>query len=281
MNDHVRGVIDRFPAVKVLYLTGLSNAIGTAEKLGITTLEDQSRFGLSLVLGGGEVRPMEIIHAYTAFAEDGVQHAQASILSVQDSKGNTLEEFKDEAKEVIDPQYIRMVNSILSNLDLRSGLFHASLPLTVFNGYDVALKTGTTNDYRDAWTIGYTPFLTVGVWAGNNNNNAMVRQGGSILAALPMWSNFMREFISDYQPEPFPTPDPIISPNPALNGQYVITIPNKTSPQVHNILYYLDKDDPKDLLIGNTTDPQFQNWEIPALTWAREHIPNFDSQYNK
>ncbi len=271
------------PSVKVLYLTGISQALAVAQKLGISTLTDPSRYGLSLVLGGGEVKPVELVHAYTAFAQDGIQHTRTNILRVQDSRGTVLEQFKDEAEQVIEPRYVRMINSILSDVELRSGLLSGSLPLTIFEGYQVALKTGTTNDYRDAWTIGYSPFITVGVWAGNSNNNAMVRQGGSILAALPMWSNFMREAIKNYQPEAFPTADPgIVADNPVLNGQHIIYLENGSStPQVHEILYYIQKNNPLDFSPPHTDDPQFMNWEIPTLQWARQHIPNFDQEYNK
>jgi penicillin-binding protein 1C len=268
------------PAVKVLYLTGLSYAIETAEKLGIR-LGEASQYGLSLVLGGGEVKPLELAHAYAALAQDGVQHQQTYILRIEDAKGRVLEEFKDSAEQVLEPQYVRQINAILSDNELRSGLFHSSLPLTIFDGYQVALKTGTTNDYRDAWTVGYSPFLTTLVWAGNNNNNAMVRQGGSILAALPMWSEFMREALKDYPPESFPAPYPVTTGNPVLDGQHITIPPNSTSPQVHNILYYISKNDPLDFSPPRANDPQFTNWEIPVLNWARQNIPNFDAQYNK
>src|SRR3989344_3653674 len=249
-------------AVKVLYLTGVSQALDTAQKLGITTLTDPSRYGLSLVLGGGEVRPIELVHAYSAFARDGVQHMQSNILRVEDAQGNTLETFKDEAEQVIDAQYARMINTILSDIELRSGLLSGSLPLTIFEGYQVALKTGTTNDYRDAWTIGYAPFLTVGVWAGNSNNQAMRRQGGSILAALPMWSEFMREAIQSYQPEPFTPAQPVfVENNPVLNGEA----------QEHTILYYIDKNDPKSFNPPKTSDSQLLNCDTPVRVWMSQH----------
>ncbi len=267
------------PAVKVLYLVGLQNAIDIAHSMGITTLQDPSRYGLSLVLGGGEVKLIDMVEAYSVFAQDGIKHAQNLILHVQDAKGDTLYDYKDSAQQIIDPLYVRMINGILSSADLRSGLFSASLPLTVFDPYQVALKTGTTNDYRDAWTIGYTPSLVVGVWAGNSNNKPMVQQGGSIVAALPMWSAFMKQVLPEYQPETFPLYNPPISTIPMVNGQYITQ--NGNQKQLHSILYYIDKNNPGSLLNTPTTDPQFYNWEQPVLLWAQQNIPNFSVEYNK
>ena len=100
-------------------------------------------------------------------------------------------------------------------------------------------KTGTTNDYRDAWAMGYTPSLTVGVWAGNNNNAPMQKKGTSILAAVPIWSAFLRETIKNYSSEPFNSPNPIeVVSKPMLNGQYIISIPINgiPTPQIHQYL---------------------------------------------
>ena len=269
------------PAVKTLYLAGLSNTLSTAESMGITTLTDPSRYGLSLVLGGGEVRLVDLVNAYSVFAQEGVRHNQSFLTSVTDQSGVVLEEYKDVSTEVLQPQYARMITNILSDVELRSGLFQSSLSLTTFDGYDVALKTGTTNDYRDAWIVGYTPFLTVGVWAGNSNYEPMVQQGGSILAALPIWSAFFKEVINDYPPETFTNPEPTFSSQSMLNGEYIITDPQYSSPQVHTILYYLDKDNPQDLVSSIPhQDPQFYNWEVPVIEWAQEHIPDFISDYN-
>ncbi len=263
------------PAVKTLYLVGLPTALQTAHTLGISTLQDPSRYGLSLVLGGGEVKLIDMVEAYSVFAQDGIKHAQSLILSVQNTKGESLYTYKDSAEQVVDPLYPRMINAILSSASLRSGLFSASLPLTVFDPYTVALKTGTTNDYRDAWTVGYTPSLVAGVWVGNSNNKPMQQKGGSILAALPIWSAFMKQALPEYQPESFPTYTPTPSDVPMVNGTY------DASKQVHNILYYINKDKPSELLHTPSQDPQFYNWEQPVLQWAQQNIPNFTTEYNK
>ncbi len=273
------------PAVKLLYLVGIQNALATAQKFGITTLNDPSRYGLSLVLGGGEVTLAQMVQAYSAFAQDGVLHPQSFILHVEDATGKTYEDYTDHPTQVADPQYVRMINQILSSASLREPLFQASMKLTTFDGYQVALKTGTTNDYRDAWSIGYTPFITVGVWAGNSDNTPMQKSGSSILAAVPMWSAFMNDIITSYPSASFPLPTATASSSiPMINGSYIsYQGPNNSCPQIHSILYYINKNNPSQEITPSSTsqDPQFQNWEQPVLQWARQNIPNFDQQYNK
>ncbi|MFA7201747.1 MAG: PBP1A family penicillin-binding protein [Candidatus Paceibacterota bacterium] len=271
------------PAVKTLYLVGLPTALETAYKMGITTLQDPSRYGLSLVLGGGEVKLIDMVGAYSVFAQDGIKHAQSLILDIQNTRGESIYTYKDSAEQIIDPLYPRMINTILSNSSLRSGLFSASLPLTIFDPYAVALKTGTTNDYRDAWTIGYTPSLVAGVWVGNSNNKPMQQKGGSLLAALPIWSAFMKEALTEYQPETFPTYSLGSSDIPMINGQYETMVQKDTNitKQIHSILYYVDKNNPTKRITSPSSDPQFENWEQPVLQWAQQHIPNFNTDYNK
>lgn len=151
------------------------------------------------------------------------------------------------------------------------------MDLTVFPGYDVALKTGTSNDYRDAWSIGYTPDFVVGVWAGNNDNTPMQRNGSSILAAVPIWHAFMAQALTEYQPDTFPTPATTTPPSkPILAGNYT------ANNQVHTILYYVDKNDPTGPPPADpAADPQFNNWETGVVNWAQQNIPNFATEFNK
>jgi len=272
------------PAVKVLYLAGIANSIKTAESMGVTTLGDpnNSQYGLSLVLGGAGVHLTDMVEAYSVFADDGVKHDQYFIQSVRDSHNNILEQHTDVATQVVEPEYPRLINKILSDASLRAPLFGASLSQTVFPGYDVALKTGTTNDYRDAWAIGYTPFLTVGVWAGNSDNTPMQRNGASILAAVPIWSAFMNKTLPSFQSQPFPQPDPVSSTRPMINGQYITTSTTGV-PQIHCILYYVDKNNPTQdpgPSYNPNNDPQFQGWEASVIYWAEKNIPNFLTMYN-
>ncbi len=272
-------------AVKVLYLVGLQNLINTLNQFGVTTLTEPWRYGLSLVLGGGEVKLADLVGAYSTLATEGVHHAQAMVLEVKDSSGNVLESYNDSSSRVVDLEYPRLVNQILSDVDLRAGLMGASLPLTVFPGRDVALKTGTTNDYRDAWAFGYTPSLAVGVWAGNSDNTPMQRSGSSILAAVPMWSAFLNQVLPNYPPELFNHPDPLPpSSKPMLNGSYIAnpSVGGVNYPQIHDLLYYVDKSDPLGPVPQNpANDPQFTNWETGVLSWAAANIPDFATTYNK
>ena len=250
------------PSVKVLYLAGINDSIKTAQNFGITTLTDPSRYGLSLVLGGGEVKLIDLVGAYSVFAQEGVKHRQAFILEVKNSQGKVLEKYLDQATQIIEPQYAKLINNILLDAEARSPLFQNSLNLTVFEGREAALKTGTTNDYRDAWTIGYTPSLIVGVWAGNNNNKPMQKQAGSILAAIPIWHDFMSKVLENYPIEFFNKAEQINQTKPMLNGEYIFN--NET----HNILYYINKNDPLGPQPSSPeTDSQFWNWELPIKNW--------------
>ncbi len=250
------------PAVKTLYLVGLKSVLANAHRFGITTLNEPWRYGLSLVLGGGEVKLVDLVNAYATLSQEGVAHEQTLVLEVDDSHGNILKTYHDNASWVIDPQYPRIINKILSDKELRAGLFQNSLSMTVFPNRDVALKTGTTNDYRDAWAMGYTPSLVVGVWAGNNDNTPMQRRGTSILAAVPIWSAFLNQIISKYPTEIFNSPEPAVPVNkPMLNGQ--------STPPIHSLLYYVNKDDPLGSAPQNPADdPQFMNWEDGVMNWV-------------
>jgi membrane peptidoglycan carboxypeptidase len=242
------------PAVKTLYLAGLDNVIKMASRLGINTLNDPSRLGLSLVLGGGEVRLIDLAAAYAAIANDGVYREPTGVLRIEDSEGKTLEEYKDSSEQAVDPQYARIINDILSNVELRSGLFHASLGLTQVPGRQVALKTGTTNDYVDAWTFGYTPDLVAGVWVGNNDREPLTSHGSSILAAVPMWHDFFSKAVDKTPSSTFARPENTTSDVPALRGEL-------SGDNLHNILYYLSRQ----------SDPQFNNWEVGVQGWLQSH----------
>jgi len=255
------------PSVKVLYLAGLADTIKTAQSFGITTLTDQSRYGLSLVLGGGEIKLIDMVGAYSVFAQEGIKHQQSLILEIKDSQDRVLEKYIDQATQVIEPQYTRIINDILSDVNARSSLFQNSLNLTVFPDREVALKTGTTNDYKDAWAIGYTPTLVVGVWAGNNDNKPMQKQAGSILAAVPIWNAFLTEALKTQPVEFFNEPEPTQTNKAILNGGYIL------NGEAHTILYYIDKNNPLGPQPSNPwADPQFQNWELPIQVW-RQGLP--------
>ncbi len=266
------------PAVKVLYLTGINDSIQTAHDFGITTLNDPSRYGLTLVLGGGEVKLIDMVNAYSVFAQEGNLHQQSFVLSVQDSNGNTLEQYLDKSTQVIEPQYTRLINDVLSDPIAREPLYGASFNSTLFSDREVALKTGTTNDYRDAWTFGYTPDIVVGVWAGNSDNTPMQKHAGSILAALPIWSDFMHQAVAANlvpNTDSFNRPDPVPESKPMLNGQWNV------NGQIHSILYYVDKNDPLgDIPSNPANDPQYNLWEAPVQSWAQQNTSLVNSNKN-
>lgn len=192
------------PSVKVLaYFAGIEDSIKTAKTFGITTLDRPlSHYGLSLVLGGGEVKLFDMVSAYGVFATGGFRLPPVSILKIEDSSGNILEERGNNRKRVIGPEPINLINSILSDDTARAPMFGLN-SLLYFENYQVAAKTGTTQDYKDGWVIGYTPFLSVGVWAGNNDNSPMYKKPG-ISVAGPIWRRFMEKALLKFPQESFP-----------------------------------------------------------------------------
>ena len=273
------------PSVKVLYLVGLDDALKTARDFGLTTLTEKSRYGLSLVLGGGEVKLIDLVNAYSVFAEGGIKHKQSFILKITTAKNKILEEYKNEEEVVMETQYTRLINDILSDNEARMPLYGPSgLLIPGFSDHQIAAKTGTTNDYRDAWTIGYTPSFVVGVWAGNNDNKPMVKKGSSILAAVPIWKAFMQEALKKVPAQVFNKPESIFVEKPVLKGNHIVNykFEDKIYPQIHEILFYVDKDDPLGLNpINPENDSQFENWEKPVIDWAAKNIPDFAVKFNQ
>jgi len=258
------------PAIKTIYLAGIDEVLKLLKSFGIKTLTERSRYGLSLVLGGGEVTLTELTSAYSVLANDGEKLPQTMILKVsQNDNGNNekiLEQWSPKPERVIETQYVRLVNDILADPENRAPLFVNSLGLTIFPGYEVALKTGTTNDYRDAWTVGYTPSLVAGVWAGNNDNTPMQQRGGSILAAVPIWSDFMKLVIASTTSDFFPRPELAAIDKPMLNGEFFF------NNEIHSLLYYVDKNDPAGPPPRNpSSDPQFLNWEESVKIWTQNN----------
>jgi 1A family penicillin-binding protein len=274
-------------AVKLLYLVGIPNAIQMAHDLGITTLNDPTRYGLSLVIGGGETTLLDMTSAYSVFANDGVRNPATSILSVTQSDGTVLEQYKDNSYQVLDPNIPHMLDDILDDNTARTPTFGANSPLLI-PGRDVAVKTGTTNDDKDAWTIGYTPSFTVGVWVGNNDNTAM-KNGGSALAG-PIWNAVMTAALADSPVETFTKPDPVdLTLPPIIRGFWqggdtfkIDTSSGQLATQytpanlqkeisvtnVHSILYWIDKNNPLGPQPTDpTADPQYKNWEYGVQNW--------------
>lgn len=199
------------PAVKILSLAGIDNTLRTAEDLGITTLNQRDRYGLSLVLGAGEVKPVEMAGAFGVFATGGVKHDLASMLKVTGSDGQILYEYKptdDIGRKVLDPQIAYEISSILTDNNARSLVFGTRSALA-FQDRTVAAKTGTTSSFKDAWTVGYTPSISVAVWVGNSDATAMkTGADGSVLAG-PIFHKFIDKALANTPNEEFAKPDGI------------------------------------------------------------------------
>ena len=247
------------PSVEVLYLAGLRNSIETAHQMGITTLNDPDSYGLSLVLGGGEVTLLDMTSAYGVFAAEGQRVPLVSILKIEDREGNIIEENKKQPTKVLDTQVARQINSVLSDNNARAPIFGAINQLH-FNKYQVAAKTGTTQYLNDGWTMGYTPFASVGVWVGNNDNSSTTNQG--IGLAAPIWHKIIQKLLETHPIENFTPPNPPQSKNPILTGQLPIGAPP------HSILHYIDKNNPLNTSYPNpNTDPMYFFWETAVQNY--------------
>ncbi|MCW9054927.1 MAG: transglycosylase domain-containing protein [Candidatus Pacebacteria bacterium] len=280
------------PAIKALYLAGLTDSLNTARDLGITTLTDVNRYGLTLVLGGGEVTLLEITGAYSVFANDGMKNSITGVLRIEDGDGNIVESFVSRPAQVLEPQVAREVSDILSDNNARAPAFGERSYL-YFENHTVASKTGTTNDYRDAWIVGYTPMIAVGAWAGNNNNSPMEKKVAGFIIA-PLWNEFMREALKTQPQKDFKKPileygeevKPVLKGEWQGSEQYIVdTVSGKLATEftpsetraarvltnVHSILYWVEKNNPNGPLPTTPQkDPQFNLWEYPIRKWVEE-----------
>lgn len=272
------------PAVKALYLVGVKNTIEFAKRFGYTTFTGD--YGLSLVLGGGEVNLLEHTNAYATLANNGTYDVPVSILKVTNSAGENLYEWKaDEGKEAIKPEIAATISNVLSDDVSRAYIFGARGNLTLPDR-PVAAKTGTTNDNKDAWTLGYVPSLAVGVWVGNTIPTPM-KAGGNALAGT-IFNRFMKEALKGTPVEPFPTPPINDAQKPVLRGGdggitlninsetgkiAISSTPNNLITQrtylpPHDILHYVDKDDPRGPAPAfPNDDPQYAGWEAGLQAW--------------
>lgn len=178
------------PAIKVLlYFAGIQDSIHTARDMGLTTIhEDASFYGPSLVLGGGEVRLLDIVSAYGVFATEGMRSPSIAIARIEDHQGQVIKEANNAPIRILPQEPSRLIGDILSDNAARTPLFGPNSSLVV-PGFTVSVKTGTTQEYRDAWAIGYTKEISVGVWVGNSNNAPMNQAGGTV--AAPIWKLFL------------------------------------------------------------------------------------------
>jgi len=274
------------PAVKTLYLAGLKDTLKFATDMGITTLDDPERYGLTMVLGGGEVRLMDMTNAYGVFANGGLKAAPRTILRIEDSQKNIVEEFDVKTNRVMDENVAYMVSDVLSDNVARTPLW-GSWSIVNFGDRDVALKSGSTNNLRDAWIMGYTPNIAVGAWVGNNDNAAM---GGGLsgLITTPMWREFMDIALEKLPNESFPQPQiNTAGVKPILRGEYIDTslllqaMQNSNASSsinvtdvynnIHSILHSVDKSNPTGGYPANpASDSQYVNWEYGVQAWNKK-----------
>ncbi|HEX8390592.1 MAG TPA: PBP1A family penicillin-binding protein [Candidatus Saccharimonadales bacterium] len=192
------------PAVKVMQKLGVDEAITKAREMGITTIDPKHDYGYSLALGAAEARPIDMTNAYAAFADGGRQHDVTLINQIQNKYGEKIFTSEVNTRRVQSSAASFVISDILSDNQARSPSFGTRLNIP---GRDVAVKTGSTDDNRDAWTIGFTPSLAVGVWVGNNENEVM-SAGGSAMAG-PIWSKSIQAFLDSSPAENFTQPSDV------------------------------------------------------------------------
>jgi len=188
--------INNFLGKENTLLQGLKESIETAKDLGITTLNKPiSAYGPAIVLGGGEVNLLEMTAAYGVFANGGLKVELSPILKIEDEKGNVIFENKKTPKRVLESQIAQLLTDILSDNEARTPMFGPRSHL-YFENYKVAAKTGTTDNFRDCWTMGYTPSISVGVWVGNNNNTPMIKKQPAATVAGPIFHSFLEQALT-------------------------------------------------------------------------------------
>lgn len=295
------------PAVKMLDLVGIDDALKTASDLGITTLTNRDQYGLSLVLGAGEVKLIEMVHAYSVFANQGNKMPLTPILKIVDKTGKEIVNNTDVKKragaQVLDPQVAFLMSDVLSDQAAKAPVFGRGL---LVSGHTVASKTGTTQSYKDGWTIGFTPQIAVGVWAGNNDGTPMRQGADAISVAAPIWRNFMQTYLADKPEVAFPRPDGLqqvtvdkLSGKLPNDGCSTATVTDwfaswnipKDKDDVNKTVY-IDRfsgklataDTPPDSVDArcyrtiHSEKPDRSNWEAPVLAWAAANGYNLTDQ---
>ena len=295
------------PAVETLAMVGVKNATDFAQNMGLTTLTDPDRYGLSLVLGGGEVKLLEEVNAYSTLADQGIKHDIHPILKITDGSGKVLEEYKpneDKGTRILDENPTYLVTGILSDDSARAAEFGMGGILTL-PGRPVAAKTGTTDEFRDAWTFGYTPSVVTGVWAGNNDNSEMVHGSAGAMVAAPIWNSYMKQVLAGTPVEQFSVPAEIVkvpvdaltgmlplalndlSPDtakqlPTIDGVFWDKFKPQTTDNVHKIVEVVKGDDKlaaadcppgmveeKVFLEFHSINPSNPDWENAVTSWAK------------
>ncbi len=276
------------PAIEMTYLVGVSGVLDFAERMGYTTFGDRSRFGLSVGIGAGEVTLLEHADAFATLANEGVRHPAVSILKVEGADGTVLDEWKaDPGKNVLDPNVARMTSNVLSDEPAREAVFGPN-NLLHLSDRPVAAKTGTTNDFYDAWTMGYTPSIVTGVWVGNNKYVPMRKGSDGSIVAAPIWYGFMSRALAGKPIDYFTAPNIPITGKSVIDGimpATTVTVDTfsgklateytpaskkeeRTYAEYHSILHYVDRANPLGPAPTDpTADPFYAAWEKGIADW--------------
>jgi len=258
-------------AVKVLALNSLEGFISFARKMGITSWKDPSQYGLSLTLGGGEVMMSDMATSFGVFANNGIKVPLHSILKVEDSAGKILEEYNPDdglrnGDKVLSEETSFLISHILSDNNARSAAFGANSVLNV-PGKTVSVKTGTTNNLRDNWTLGYTPTRLVVTWVGNNDNSPMSYVASGVTGASPIWQKIMKYALKDIKTEGLEKPEGIVGASVCSNSG---TLPSPETPCETRYEYFI-----KDTI---PTDNTITKREL-IINKTTHHPPNNESEF--
>lgn len=249
------------PAVRILHVVGLGDTLKLAEAMGIQELGGTSQYGLSLALGGGEVSVLDMTAAYGVFANEGMKAKTTAVLKIVSTQGVEIETYSTSTKPVIPKQTALLMNDVLADPYARAAIFGSRY----FGDREVAVKTGTTNNSRDAWMLGYTPSISVGAWMGNNNNAPMAQQASARIIG-PMWKEFMDWALTRVPNEKFDEPEKTTasSTKPFLRGVW-----QGPGNEVHSELYWIDRNDPAGDAPGYASkDPLFRQFEHSVANWS-------------
>ncbi len=286
------------PAIKILYLVGVSEVLQKAKDLGITSLDKSPQhYGLNLVLGGGEVSPLEMGSVYSVFANGGYKNSPTAILKIENSQKEEIFSQTKNSVKVLDENVSAQINDMLSDREAKIPAYGTSSNL-YFYERDVASKTGTTNDFRDVWTVGYDSQIVLSLWGGNNDNQPV--EGGVAGGILtPLWRSLMDITLEDLPKTRFEKPkteENYQNIKPILRGlwqgnftYFINSISGKVAtdqtpenlkievsvPDYHSILHWIDKKDPRGAVPENPdSDPQYKNWEYSIEKWLEEQNYN-------
>jgi len=226
------------PAVKVLALNGLEDFVAKAKEMGISTFTEPKNYGLSITLGGGEVKMIDMATAFSSFANLGIRQDVWAIKKVENQSGKVLfEKEEEEGPRVLSMETAYLVSHILLDNNARSAAFGPSSYLVIKNHPEVSVKTGTTNDLRDNWTIGYTPSRLAAVWVGNNDNTSMSYVASGVTGASPIWNKIMTYALKDQKQEWPLKPEGIVGASICqLSGK----IPNPEQPCETRFEYFAE-----------------------------------------